>query len=126
MRPAQGGNAVLLNVPKHVAIKVKVGTTLSFSASSDLKYTVMDNKMHPPVGKRPSQPPQNQNRTPKGGRQMPNLPAGVSIRPISGATNGRSGSGNNGRRSVGGNSAAISVVQQRNNQAKSARRRYVL
>ena len=124
MRPAQGGNAVLLNVPKHVAIKVKVGTTLSFSASSDLKYTVMDNKMHPPVGKRPTQPPQNQNRTPKGGRQMPNLPAGVSIRPISGATNGRSGGGgNNGRRSVGSNSAAISVVKQRNNQAKAARRR---
>ena len=66
---------VLLNVPRKVALKVivelfgerqfnmsriciatycysfqvKPGTTLSFSASSDQKYTVIDNKIHPPV-----------------------------------------------------------------------------
>ena len=40
---------VLLNVPKKVALKVKAGTTLSFSASNDQKYVVIDNKLHPPV-----------------------------------------------------------------------------
>ena len=57
VRPSTGGNAVLLNVPRNVATKVKVGTTLSFSASTDQKYTVIDNKLHPPVGKhKPSAP----------------------------------------------------------------------
>ena len=77
VRPATGGNAVLLNVPKAVAMKVKVGTTLSFSASSDLKYTVMDSKMHPPVGKKP--PGANQTQAVKQQphqRQLPNLPPG--------------------------------------------------
>jgi len=78
VRPAQGGNNVLLNVPKNVALKVKKGTTLSFSASSDQKYIVVDAKMHPAVGKKaePIPPPQQR-------RSLPNLPAGVSIRPIS-------------------------------------------
>ena len=40
---------VLLNVPRKVAVKVKTGTTLSFSASNDQKYVVIDNKIHPPV-----------------------------------------------------------------------------
>ena len=40
---------VLLNVPRKVALKVKTGTTLSFSASNDQKYVVIDNKIHPPV-----------------------------------------------------------------------------
>ena len=40
---------VLLNVPRKVALKVKAGTTLSFSASNDQKYVVIDNKIHPPV-----------------------------------------------------------------------------
>ena len=67
VRPAAGGNAVLLNVPRSVAAKVdakqltsrklaflvffevqilmfngqvKQGTTLSFSASNEQKYTV--------------------------------------------------------------------------------------
>ena len=31
------------------ALKVKTGTTLSFSASNDQKYVVIDNKIHPPV-----------------------------------------------------------------------------
>jgi len=79
VRPAQGGNAVLLNVPRHVALKVKIGTTLSFSASNEQKYTVIDNKMHPPVGKSGSSRPPPQ-RPPQ--RPLPNLPAGVSIRPI--------------------------------------------
>ncbi len=114
MRPATGGNAVLLNVPKAVAMKVKVGTTLSFSASSDLKYTVMDSKMHPPVGKKP--PGANQTQAVKQQphqRQLPNLPPGVSIRPIA-----RASATTNGRRSVGGGGggggqAEISVVKQR-------------
>ena len=55
---------VLLNVPRKVALKVKVGTTLSFSASNDHKYIVMDSKIHPPVGtvtnnRRPAPPPSN-------------------------------------------------------------------
>ena len=87
VRPAQGGNAVLLNVPRHVAQKVKIGTTLSFSASSEQKYTVIDNKMHPPVGKnRPAAAgsrPQQQQQQPRPARPLPSLPAGVSIRPIS-------------------------------------------
>ena len=44
-----GSKPVLLNVPRNVALKVKAGTTLSFSASNDQKYTVIDNKIHPPV-----------------------------------------------------------------------------
>jgi len=75
VRPAAGGNAVLLNVPRSVALKVKVGTTLSFSASNDQKYTVMDNKMHPPVGR--------QKPTPS---RLPSLPSGVSIRPVAPGT----------------------------------------
>jgi len=40
---------VLLNVPRKVAMKVKKGTTLSFSASNDQKYIVVDNTIHPPL-----------------------------------------------------------------------------
>jgi len=68
------GKPVLLNVPRKVALKVKVGTTLSFSASNDHKYVVMDSKIHPPVGTgqrapnrgpgRPSGPGPNKNRLP--------------------------------------------------------------
>ncbi len=61
VRPTKGTNPkpVLLNVPRKVALKVKPGTTLSFSASSDQKYTVIDSKIHPPVkmtngGKKPA------------------------------------------------------------------------
>ena len=35
VRPHKGGKPVLLNVPRKIALKVKNGTTLSFSASSD-------------------------------------------------------------------------------------------
>ena len=49
-RSSSNNKPVLLNVPRKVALKVKVGTTLSFSASNDQKYVVMDNKIHPPVG----------------------------------------------------------------------------
>merc|ERR1719394_939912 len=80
VRPSAGGNAVLLNVPRNVAIKVKVGTTLSFSASTDQKYTVIDNKLHPPVGKH--KPPANATRTVIPSAKMPSLPSGVSIRPV--------------------------------------------
>eukprot|EP00092_Neocalanus_flemingeri_P002863 GFUD01003061.1.p1 GENE.GFUD01003061.1~~GFUD01003061.1.p1 ORF type:complete len:982 (-),score=335.32 GFUD01003061.1:277-3222(-) len=88
VRPAGGGNAVLLNVPRSVALKVKVGTTLSFSASNDQKYTVLDNKMHPPVGRQKPAAPARQLPPPR----LPSLPSGVSIRPVaSGAIQGRSG-----------------------------------
>ena len=80
VRPAQGGNAVLLNVPRHVALKVKIGTTLSFSASNEQKYTVIDNKMHPPVGKGRPPPPRQERKPPI--HNLPTLPSGVSIRPI--------------------------------------------
>ena len=62
---------------------MKVGTTLSFSASTDQKYTVIDNKLHPPVGKhKPPQPsqskpqnkPQPQIQTKN---RLPNLPSGI-------------------------------------------------
>ena len=52
VRQQNGGpqaKPVLLNVPRKVALKVKTGTTLSFSASNDQKYVVIDNKIHPPV-----------------------------------------------------------------------------
>ena len=52
---------VLLNVPRKVACKVKKGTTLSFSASSDQKYIVVDNTIHPPLknsANRNATPPQ--------------------------------------------------------------------
>ena len=84
VRPSGGGNPVLLNVPRNVALKVKTGTTLSFSASTDQKYTVIDNKLHPPVGKHKPAPPasqpsqssqpartQNQNKN-----KLPHLPSG--------------------------------------------------
>ena len=89
VRPSGGGNPVLLNVPRNVALKVKTGTTLSFSASTDQKYTVIDNKLHPPVGKhkpaqpsqpsqssqssQPSQPPRTQNQNKN---RLPHLPSG--------------------------------------------------
>jgi len=111
VRPASGGNAVLLNVPRSVAAKVKQGTTLSFSASNDQKYTVIDNKMHPAVGRQKPPAPQTQSTNPtkpasaaapspapapapapapppgciaQGYRQspLPSLPSGVSIRPV--------------------------------------------
>ena len=71
VKPSAGGNAVLLNVPRNVALKVKVGTTLSFSASTDQKYTVIDNKLHPPVGKHkpPASAPANTNTA-----KLPSLP----------------------------------------------------
>ena len=62
VRQQNGGphaKPVLLNVPRKVALKVKTGTTLSFSASNDQKYVVIDNKIHPPVkmsGQSVSQP----------------------------------------------------------------------
>ncbi|XP_071743370.1 uncharacterized protein [Lepeophtheirus salmonis] len=49
VRSQSSPKPVLLNVPRKIAIKVKAGTTLSFSASSDQKYTVIDSKIHPPV-----------------------------------------------------------------------------
>merc|ERR1719509_240230 len=84
VRPAAGGNAVLLNVPRSVAAKVKQGTTLSFSASNDQKYTVIDNKMHPPVGKQKPAPKPAAKPSPLPSRPtaMPSLPSGVSIRPV--------------------------------------------
>ena len=56
VRPSKGPNQkpVLLNVPRRIAIKVKPGTTLSFSASNDQKYTVIDSKIHPAVKMGPS------------------------------------------------------------------------
>jgi hypothetical protein len=56
VRPHKGGKPVLLNVPRKIALKVKNGTTLSFSASSDQKYVVISNKIHPPVGQAEKSP----------------------------------------------------------------------
>ena len=83
---------VLLNVPRKVALKVKVGTTLSFSASNDQKYIVMDSKIHPPVGirKGPSQPtrPSPQKRLPL----PPSLTVMKTSRPPTTSTNYNSNS----------------------------------
>jgi len=88
VRPAGGGNAVLLNVPRSVALKVKVGTTLSFSASNDQKYTVIDNKMHPPVGRQKPATPTRQLQAPP---TLPTLPSGVSIRPVTATAQAKPG-----------------------------------
>jgi hypothetical protein len=114
VKPLKGAappKPVLLNVPRRVAIKVKPGTNLSFSASNDQKYVVLDSKIHPPVGggnksgqqqqqqrnrqqqqqQTAAKPKQTwntgQSRTTLGtmGGKLPlplNLPPSVSIRPI--------------------------------------------
>lgn len=105
VKPLRGNNLkpVLLNVPRKVAVKVKPGTTLSFSASNDQKYTVLDSKIHPPVGggrKNGSNgaagrgPMNQQGRVNNsampavrrtvgaGGGILPHLPSSVSIRPV--------------------------------------------
>eukprot|EP00096_Caligus_rogercresseyi_P013985 TRINITY_DN6545_c0_g1_i1.p1 TRINITY_DN6545_c0_g1~~TRINITY_DN6545_c0_g1_i1.p1 ORF type:complete len:687 (-),score=217.80 TRINITY_DN6545_c0_g1_i1:327-2387(-) len=56
VRSQSSSKPVLLNVPRKIALKVKPGTTLSFSASSNQKYTVIDNKIHPPVNSSSSNP----------------------------------------------------------------------
>ena len=99
---------VLLNVPRKVAVKVKKGTTLSFSASDDQKYVVVDNRIHPPLKSKnpasaaataghssrpnagrmlPSAPPRNQLR----GLNIPvNLPGGLSIQRTTAASSSAS------------------------------------
>ena len=57
-RPADGGKVVLLNVPRSVALKVKIGTSLSFSASTEQKFTVVDNKIHAALPVQSPQSPQ--------------------------------------------------------------------
>ena len=127
MRPSTGGNAVLLNVPRNVATKVKVGTTLSFSASTDQKYTVIDNKLHPPVGKhkptgsKPSVPtkpsPQQQATSGAGKQQLPSLPSGVSIRPVAPGAGSRPSPVTSGRpapSSLNSGGAAKVQVQRQN------------
>jgi len=105
VRPSAGGNAVLLNVPRNVAVKVKIGTTLSFSASTDQKYTVIDNKLHPPVGKHkppPAQPPPPT----KTAKNIPSLPSGVSIRPVTPGAVSRMSPVTSGRPALSSNTAS--------------------
>lgn len=78
-KAAFNSKPVLLNVPRKVALKVKVGTTLSFSASNDHKYIVMDSKLHPPVGSRQTPQP----------RQQPRLPLPASLSVISNKAGGK-------------------------------------
>lgn len=73
-KAAANSKPVLLNVPRKVALKVKVGTTLSFSASNDHKYVVMDSKIHPPVG--------NRARPAPAGPAKPRLPLPASLSVI--------------------------------------------
>ncbi len=83
---------VLLNVPRRVALKVKVGTTLSFSASNDQKYVVMDNKIHPPVGSTSRKPPPHQPSRPRPTPGAPRLPLPPSlsvIKTVSGSHHNR-------------------------------------
>ena len=78
-KSAPSTKPVLLNVPRKVALKVKVGTTLSFSASNDQKYIVMDSKIHPPVGSKGAA--RNQNRPPPSPQQRPRLPPSLTVIP---------------------------------------------
>jgi len=121
VRPSTGGNAVLLNVPRNVATKVKVGTTLSFSASTDQKYTVIDNKLHPPVGKhkptgsKPSVPTKPQQQASSGKQQLPSLPSGVSIRPVAPGAGSRPSPVTSGRPAPSSlNSGGAAKVQRQN------------
>ena len=113
---------MLLNVPRNVAVKVlyivvvfvhftkyyhqvKIGTTLSFSASTDQKYTVIDNKLHPPVGKHkppPAQPPPPT----KTAKNIPSLPSGVSIRPVTPGAVSRMSPVTSGRPALTSNTAS--------------------
>jgi len=103
VRPQKGGKPVLLNVPRRVAMKVKNGTTLSFSASNDRKYVVISNKIHPPVKPDSQKPPKvapqpsasvqqlqrsnfptkNSNPVTKSGGLSGLLPSSVSLEPVS-------------------------------------------
>ena len=85
---------VLLNVPRKVALKVKVGTTLSFSASNDQKYIVMDSKIHPAVGirKGPSHQPQQRPSPQKRLPLPPSLTVMKTSRPPTTSTNYNSNS----------------------------------
>lgn len=110
VKPQKGGKPVLLNVPRKIALKVKNGTTLSFSASSDQKYIVISNKIHPPVGattgtptpgsqqpRRPGQPspsatstrpPMTSSSLPQ--QQRPKPPTGLSLTPTKTAQTAKS------------------------------------
>jgi len=50
VKPCDGNPSsrpLLLNVPRKIAEKAKVGTTLSFKCPNEKKYTVLDTKIHP-------------------------------------------------------------------------------
>ena len=78
-KAASNSKPVLLNVPRKVALKVKVGTTLSFSASNDHKYIVMDSKIHPPVGTGQRAPNRGPGRPSPKGPNKNRLPSSLSV-----------------------------------------------
>ena len=84
-KAASNSKPVLLNVPRKVALKVKVGTTLSFSASNDHKYIVMDSKIHPPVGTGQRAPNRGPGRPSGHGMNKNRLPSSLSVIPNSGS-----------------------------------------
>ena len=91
VRPQKGGKPVLLNVPRKVAMKVKIGTTLSFSASNDQKYVVLSSKIHAAVGQEPPHQPKSSltslaaSSTAKSFLESfaGNLPSSLSLEPVS-------------------------------------------
>jgi len=102
-KAAANSKPVLLNVPRKVALKVKVGTTLSFSASNDHKYVVMDAKIHPPVGARapnrgPGRPPAQ-----SPGLNKARLPSSLSVIPNSGSRRQQGGPRSNSLANLMGN-----------------------
>ena len=95
VRPQKGGKPVLLNVPRKVAVKVKIGTTLSFSASNDQKYVVLSSKIHAAVGQDPPKPPKYSLNAFSTGKSFiesfaGNLPASLSLEPVSSSSSSSS------------------------------------
>ena len=95
VRPQKGGKPVLLNVPRKVAVKVKIGTTLSFSASNDQKYVVLSSKIHAAVGQDPPKPPKYSLNAFSSGKSFiesfaGNLPASLSLEPVSSSSSSSS------------------------------------
>ena len=54
-----GGNSFLVNVPRNVATRCKVGSRLRTQDSGLWRYIVTDNKLHPPVEKYEENTPRN-------------------------------------------------------------------
>ena len=100
--------------------QVKPGTTLSFSASNDQKYTVIDSKIHPPVKFKNSSTANSSNSTngnSSKSRMMPNL------NRISSGFTGNNTGGTFNRRPLSGNlTPSVSIRPLGKNEAGAIKR----